>query len=93
MKRSAAIAIANMIGNTATAYGSYMYPESAAPQYIPGGSANAAICIIVAGMAIMLRFVHKHENKKLEAAEQGPNDTETADVDQARRHTGFRYIF
>ncbi|KND87710.1 putative transporter [Tolypocladium ophioglossoides CBS 100239] len=94
VKRSAVIAIANMIGNTASIYGSYMYNEKTRPQYVPGGSSNAVIGFLVGVLAIALRHLHKWENKKLEeaegeaaaegggAAEQGPD-----------RLVGFRYIY
>jgi hypothetical protein len=87
-----------MIGNTASIYGSYMYPSSDGPQYTPGGSANAAICVIVALLALMLRYVHKWENKKLDKAEQEANavDHQDAKMDMATattRGTGFRYIY
>ncbi|KAL8403429.1 hypothetical protein RB594_008619 [Gaeumannomyces avenae] len=92
VKRSAVIAISNMIGNTASIYGSYMYPISHAPRYIPGGSANTVICLVVAGLALALRFIHKKENRKLEAAEaEIGNGGVSADVD--RRAVGFRYIY
>ncbi|KXH45769.1 major facilitator superfamily transporter [Colletotrichum nymphaeae SA-01] len=103
VKRSACIAIANMIGNTATIYGSYMYPSSTGPQYVPGGSANTAICVLVAILALVLRYLHKWENKKLEKAElddaaalaEGGGGEKTAPVDlkQERRAAGFRYIY
>ena len=82
-----------MIGNTASIYGSYMYPASAAPQYIPGGSTNAIICLLVGSLALVLRWLHIRENKKLEQAEQnraaGVVEEEGADV----RADGFRYIY
>ncbi|KAF4973867.1 hypothetical protein FZEAL_9185 [Fusarium zealandicum] len=101
VKRSAAIAICNMIGNTATIYGSYMYPSSDGPQYTPGGSANAALCVVVALLAIFLRYLHKWENKKLERIESeaaavgdenGKGEVDT-DPTQSRRRHGFRYIY
>lgn len=88
-----------MIGNTATIYGSYMYPSSTGPQYIPGGSTNAVVCLVVAGLAIALRFIHKWENRKLERAEQEQMATgETGvkvPVEAAgdRRGVGFRYVY
>lgn len=97
VKRSASVAIANMIGNTASIYGSYMYPSSAAPQYVPGGSANAIICLLVGLLALVLRYLHKWENKKLEKAEveDAANAEAGVTVDAAvdRRATGFRYIY
>jgi hypothetical protein len=88
-----------MIGNTASIYGSYMYPSSDGPQYTPGGSANAAICVLVALLALLLRYVHKWENKKLDRAENGANAVaqESGKVDLAAgselRESGFRYIY
>nr|CAD70522.1 conserved hypothetical protein [Neurospora crassa] len=96
VKRSAAVAIANMFGNTASIYGSYMYPASAAPQYIPGGSANSVICLFVGLLALFLRYLHKWENKKLERAEaEEAENPETAAVAASgdRRAAGFRYIY
>jgi Sporulation factor SpoIIGA len=90
VKRSACISICNMIGNCATIYGSYMYPGSAAPQYIPGGSANAAVCFLVICWALVLRLVHIRENKKLEKTET--EDVVIGDHDEEKRAKGFRYV-
>ncbi|KAK0392926.1 hypothetical protein NLU13_2420 [Sarocladium strictum] len=95
VKRSSAIAICNMIGNTASIYGSYMYPSEDEPQFIPGGSANAVICILVAALAFVLRLIHIKENKKLELAErQGHlgDGVAVGDTDPELRALGFRYI-
>ena len=96
VKRSISIAVANMIGNTASIYGSYMYPATAAPRYIPGGTANTVICLMVALLALVLRFVHVKENRELERLEE----RELADSGQAgtgdsggRRTAGFRYVY
>lgn len=85
-----------MIGNTASIYGSYMYPATAAPRYIPGGTANTVICLMVALLALVLRFVHLRENRELEKLEE----RELADGDQdgnggggGRRAVGFRYVY
>ncbi|PWI73896.1 MFS transporter [Purpureocillium lilacinum] len=91
VKRSAVIAIANMIGNTASIYGSYMYDEKTGPQYVPGGSANAVISFLVAVLAIVLRYIHKWENKKLERADR---EAVEEDGEVARDGpVGFRYIY
>ncbi|KAK9364889.1 major facilitator superfamily domain-containing protein [Lipomyces kononenkoae] len=84
VKRSAVIAICNMFGNTASIYGSYMYPTSASPRYIAGGSANAIICLSVALVALGIRLLLARQNKKLEKAEE-------ADVDSTNIAHGFRY--
>ncbi|KAK5008189.1 hypothetical protein LTR16_005413, partial [Cryomyces antarcticus] len=67
------------------------YPKSAAPQYVPGGSANAVICMGVGAMAIVLRFVHIRKNKKLAQADSMAL-SEEAENDPGRRATGFRYV-
>lgn len=104
-KRSAAIAIGNMIGNTASIYGSYMYPSSTSPRYIPGGTANTVVCLSVAVLALALRFVHIRENRKLETLEiadgegglAGDGGAGGADAAAAavrdRRAVGFRYVY
>lgn len=91
VKRSAAIATCNMIGNTASIYGSYMWPKRDAPRYIAGGGANAGICLVVAGLAVVLRLVLQRENRKLEVAEREgrvADGMESLDT----RAAGFRYV-
>ncbi|KAJ5119211.1 hypothetical protein N7526_010848 [Penicillium atrosanguineum] len=90
-KRSAAIAIANMFGNTASIYGSYMWPSSSGPRYIPGGSATAVIALLVALLALIIRIVHTKMNKRLDEAESSldiPTGSNMLEI----RATGFRYI-
>lgn len=85
-----------MIGNTASIYGSYMYPATAAPRYIPGGTANTVICLMVALLALVLRFVHVKENRELgKLEEQGLADGGQAAIEAGgdRRTTGFRYVY
>jgi len=56
VKRSAAIAICNMIGNASNIYGPYLYPDSEGPRYLAGGAAVAGLCLAVAGLAFLLRM-------------------------------------
>ncbi|KAK4458443.1 putative MFS transporter [Cladorrhinum samala] len=96
VKRGAAVAIANMVGNTASIYGSYMYPQTDAPQYIPGGSANSVVCLVVGLLALVLRYLHKWENKKLEQAERDRAENPEVGVVNSSadvRADGFRYIY
>ncbi|KAL4937289.1 hypothetical protein BDV06DRAFT_203237 [Aspergillus oleicola] len=86
VKRSAAIATANMIGNTASIYGSYMWPSSSGPRYVPGGSATAAVALLVAFMAFVIRMVHKRINRGL-VERESVEDDEVLDAPR-----GFRYI-
>ncbi|OQE15291.1 hypothetical protein PENSTE_c029G04599 [Penicillium steckii] len=91
VKRSAAIALANMIGNTASIYGSYMWPSSSGPRYIPGGSATAAIALLVALIALLIRLVHAKMNNRLEEAENSQGIS-LENNDSENRVIGFRYI-
>lgn len=71
-----------------------MYPSSASPRYIPGGTANTVVCLSVAGMAFLLRLVHIRENKKLEAQEADDiANGERSKADDGRRGIGFRYVY
>ncbi|KAL3456997.1 major facilitator superfamily domain-containing protein [Aspergillus heterothallicus] len=87
VKRSAAIATANMIGNTASIYGSYMWPSSSGPRYIPGGSATAAVALGVAVMAFVIRTVHARMNRGIVERESTVDREEELGVPR-----GFRYI-
>ncbi|KAH8591992.1 major facilitator superfamily domain-containing protein [Bisporella sp. PMI_857] len=88
VKRSASIAICNMIGNGANIYGPYMYPSEDGPRYLAGGAAVAGLCVLVALLAFALRLIHIRENKKLEVAENDGSERR-GDV----RGIGFRYIY
>ncbi|KAI1492439.1 MFS transporter [Biscogniauxia mediterranea] len=95
VKRSACISIANMIGNCANIYGSYMYPSSDGPRYLAGGSATAVIAFVVALLAIVVRLVLQRKNKKLEEAEDIESDGRVANLHEDDGETGavgFRYI-
>ena len=82
-----------MIGNTATIYGSYMYPSSTGPQYVPGGSTNSVVCLLVAALALVLRFIHIRENKKLERAEERGREEGQTETAPDHPPAGFRYIY
>ncbi|RFU26355.1 hypothetical protein B7463_g9985, partial [Scytalidium lignicola] len=93
VKRSVAIAVANMIGNTATIYGPYMYPATDGPKYIAGGAAVAGVCFISSILAYVLRLVHIRENKKLiEREDEMIEAAEVQPVDANTRRAGFRYV-
>lgn len=61
VERSAVIATANMIINTALIYRSYMWPDSSGLQYIPG-----VVAALVAVLAPIIRSVHVRVNRRLE---------------------------
>jgi hypothetical protein len=85
-----------MLGNSSNIYGSYMYPISDSPRYIPGGTANTIVCLLTAAMAGILRWIHIRENQKLaqaeEAAATAGHPDVLEDLFQERRGPGFRYI-
>lgn len=91
VKRSAAIAICNMIGNASSIYGSYMYPSSDGPRYLPGGAAVSVICLIIVCFAFTIRLCTIRENKKIAKAEVENIDLST--VNPEARGVGFRYVY
>ena len=71
-----------------------MYDATAAPQYIPGGTANAVVCLLVIMVALVLRFVHQRENKKLVKAEEDlAHGGGAASTGGTRVAPGFRYVY
>ncbi|KAI9736697.1 MAG: hypothetical protein M1834_000901 [Cirrosporium novae-zelandiae] len=96
VKRSACIAIANMIANTASIYGSYMWPSSDSPRYIPGGAATAVLTVLVAVETFALRVWHIRINKRLEEQETLDEEGHVVNLhadDPDARAVGFRYIY
>ncbi|KAJ5286992.1 hypothetical protein N7478_002678 [Penicillium angulare] len=73
VKRSVVVAMCGMFGNAASIYGSYLYPDSQGPRYVPAGVALACVCVACGGLALIIRFVLQRENKKLDR-ENGPDD-------------------
>jgi MFS family permease len=69
-KRAAVVALASAVANSATIYGSYMYPKSDGPKYIPGGSATAGVSLLVAIITLVIRLWHQRLNRRLNEFEQ-----------------------
>lgn len=92
-KRSAVIALVNMLGNIASTYGSFLYPSSEGPRYVKGGAVMAGIALACAVMALLIRFVLSHENKKLQKIEELGNATNVeANTAGVSHVNGFRFI-
>lgn len=72
-KRSVVVAICGMFGNASSIYGSYLYPESQGPRYIPAGIVLACVCGACGVLALVIRVVLRRENRKLES-EHGPGE-------------------
>ncbi|KXJ96662.1 allantoate permease [Microdochium bolleyi] len=95
VKRSACISIANMIANCANIYGPFMYPATDAPRYLRGGVSTAAVAVLVAALAFVLRMVLKKQNEKLARAEVVTEDGNVQNLHGNSREAGavgFRYI-
>ena len=96
VKRSTCIAVANMIANASSIYGSYMWPNSQAPRYIPGGSATACIGFVVVVCTWIIRVWLQRLNKRLAALEEVDEEGNVVQNlhadDLDARTVGFRYI-
>lgn len=98
-KRAAITALVNMIGNTSNIYGSYLYPSSAAPQYVFGGATIAGVGVVCMACAITMRFILVRENKKLDQVEREGDFALAPHLSVKERErrdlarTGFRYIY
>lgn len=91
VKRSACISFANLIGNSANIYGSYMYPATDGPRYLPGGIATAVVALSVAIVALVARFVLQRENKRLAERDATVPEADIVNNPEAAAF-GFRYI-
>ncbi|KAH7316981.1 major facilitator superfamily domain-containing protein [Stachybotrys elegans] len=69
-KRAAAVAFNNALATICSIYGSYLYPNNAAPRFVLAFSVNSAMAVISIVASTVLHFVLKRENKKLEAKER-----------------------
>lgn len=67
-----------------------MYPATDGPRYVKGGAVMAGISFLCAVMALVIRYIMKYENKKLEKLEGEEKDVET--TVGVREINGFRYI-
>ncbi|KAF9872887.1 TNA1 is necessary for nicotinic acid import into the cell [Colletotrichum karsti] len=87
-KRAAAVAFNNAFSTFSGIYGSYLYPNDAAPRFVLAFSVNAAMAVMAIIASVVLHFVLKRENRKLELKEQ---EAEAAGrLDAAGK--GFRYL-
>ncbi|OAA60348.1 Major facilitator superfamily domain, general substrate transporter [Niveomyces insectorum RCEF 264] len=68
-KRAVVVAATGMFGNLSSIYGSYMYPATDGPKYVPAGIGLACVCMFCAGMALVNRYVLGYENKRLARGE------------------------
>ena len=86
-KRAAALAFNNALATICSIYGSYLYPNNAAPRFVLAFSVNAGMALVAIVAATVLHFYLKKENKKLD-------EKERAELAQGIRTPGqgFRYL-
>ncbi|EJD00008.1 MFS general substrate transporter [Fomitiporia mediterranea MF3/22] len=82
-KRAVAIAIVNSLGNSASIYGSFLWPSKDAPRYVPGFSSTTVFLVLLAVSAQIFRyFTIKHPYVSLNAR-IGRSATATPDTEKA----------
>ncbi|KND88218.1 putative transporter [Tolypocladium ophioglossoides CBS 100239] len=67
IKRAAAVALVNSIGNISQVWTSYLYPDSEKPRYILAMSVNSVFALVTIFLALVMRILLQRANKKLEA--------------------------
>ncbi|KAK1993431.1 MFS general substrate transporter [Colletotrichum falcatum] len=87
-KRAAAVAFNNAVSTMSSIYGSYLYPNNAAPRFILAFSVNAGMAFMAIVASTVLYFVLKRENRRLAVREQEADAEGQTRI--ARR--GFRYM-
>nr|XP_036580135.1 pantothenate transporter liz1 [Colletotrichum truncatum]KAF6787967.1 pantothenate transporter liz1 [Colletotrichum truncatum] len=87
-KRAAAVAFNNACSTLASIYGSYLYPNDAAPRFVLAFSVNAAMALMAILASTLLHFVLKRENRKLELKEREAEAAGHVNV----VGKGFRYL-
>ncbi|KAL4924555.1 putative MFS transporter [Aspergillus undulatus] len=70
-KKAVAIAITNTLGNLASVYTPYLWPDSDAPWFAPAMHASIGFSAGVVILAWVMRLILMRENKKLRAADPG----------------------
>lgn len=83
-KRAISLAMNNSIGNIALVWTPYLYPASDGPRYTMAWSVNLALTVVVLVSSLVLSYILKKDNKKLDelephiSAEEGDKTTASA---------------
>ncbi|KAI5891591.1 MFS general substrate transporter [Schizophyllum commune H4-8] len=82
-KRAVAIAIVNALGNSASIYGSFLWPASTGPRYVQGFATTTAFVLLLAIMAQVNKFlIRRYPGKRLEESfESGGVSREEKDIE------------
>lgn len=94
-KRASVVAWGSVLGNSASVYGAYMYPNSSGPRYLEGGAAMVGVTVFVAALVYGIRLWHVRLNRKLAEKEVMGSDGQVINGhadDPDARAVGFRYI-
>lgn len=92
-KRAAALATINALSNCSSIYGSFLYPDTAAPRYMGAMIANTVTMVIAILAALVLRLVLANLNRKLDRGEYvhgAINAGEAIPGEAAKK--GFRFL-
>lgn len=68
-KKAVAIAIVNMIGNVASVYTPYLWPDADAPRFVAAMVASVAFCAGTVGAAWAMRGMLMRTNRKMKRAD------------------------
>ncbi|KAL1755540.1 major facilitator superfamily domain-containing protein [Schizophyllum commune] len=82
-KRAVAIAIVNALGNSASIYGSFLWPASTGPRYVQGFATTTAFVLLLAITAQVNKFlIRRYPGKRLEESyESGAVSREEKDIE------------
>ncbi|KAF2135838.1 uncharacterized protein K452DRAFT_238615 [Aplosporella prunicola CBS 121167] len=102
IKRAAAVAFVNAVGNVAQVFSSYLYQDETAPRYVPAMAANSAFAVVAITMALVIRIILLRANKELDNGSKDVADVMKGEAqaeiggltqeEQKERKKGFRYI-
>ncbi|KAK1222822.1 hypothetical protein PQX77_014244 [Marasmius sp. AFHP31] len=68
-KRAVSIAFVNALGNSASIYGSFLWPDSTGPRYVQGFAATTAFVLLLAVMAQTFKILmKKYPSRSLEVS-------------------------
>ncbi|KAI0175017.1 MFS transporter [Pestalotiopsis sp. NC0098] len=101
IKRAAAVAFVNAVGNTSQVWTSYLWPDADAPRYVKAMSVNSAFALMAILTALAMRMVLQRANKKLDGGADvadvmhGEAEAEISGLveeERLARRSAFRYI-
>ncbi|KAH8891484.1 MFS general substrate transporter [Thozetella sp. PMI_491] len=101
IKRAAAVAFVNAVGNISQVWTSYLWPDSDAPRYVLAMSVNASFGVATILLALFMRLILQRANKKLDegadiadimGGEAQAEISGLTDEERLARRSAFRFI-